>query len=105
MGNILPDHVQHICLVLQQEKCKPSLKPIYSETPIKIVLTVFTVTTNLHFDLFDWKGAGVTNNINNGSALFKCPSKPWQCDWASMHNTRGWFHNDTLDLPVVLGQT
>lgn len=23
---------------------------------------------------------GVTNNINNGPSLFKCPSKSWQCD-------------------------
>lgn len=32
------------------------------------------------------KNSDVTNNINNGSALFTCPSKSWQ--WVSKHSTR-----------------
>ncbi len=34
------------------------------------------------------KTTDVTNNMNHGSAVFRCPSKPWQWQRASMHNTR-----------------
>lgn len=39
------------------------------------------------------KSAGVTNNNNDGSVLFKCPREPWQCD-SKQHAsiTNHWFY-------------
>lgn len=54
-----------------------------------------------HVDLSQ-KSSGVTNNIKDGSVLFKCSSKPWQ--WASMHNTKSLKLNQLhgIKAPFIL---